>query len=113
MDTLSCVCWIHLQISSRDIIMCFASWSYLESLSCEEAPSTWLGSRDTVNGAMLGVTWIPLHYSQGLVRVGVQSAIAHPETEALLRKLMQDRGLPIPADITSSICLTKGANGCQ
>ena len=39
-----------------------------------------LGSRDTVNGAMLGVTWIPLHYSQGLVRVGVQSAIAHPET---------------------------------
>lgn len=72
-----------------------------------------LGSRDTVNGAMLGVTWIPLHYSQGLVRVGVQSAIAHPETEALIRKLMTDRNLPIPADITSSICLTKGANGCQ
>jgi ankyrin repeat protein len=72
-----------------------------------------LGSRDTVNGAMLGVTWIPLHYSQGLVRVGVQSAIAHPETEALLRKLMTEKGLPIPADITSSICLTKGANGCQ
>jgi ankyrin repeat protein len=72
-----------------------------------------LGSRDTVNGAMLGVTWIPLHYAQGLVRVGVQSAIAHPATEALLRKLMTDRNLPIPADITSSICLTKGANGCQ
>lgn len=72
-----------------------------------------LGSRDTVNGAMLGVTWIPLHYSQGLVRVGVQSAIAHPETEALLRGLMKEKGLPIPADITSSICLTKGANGCQ
>ncbi len=72
-----------------------------------------LGSRDTVNGAMLGVTWIPLHYSQGLVRVGVQSAIAHPETEALIRKLMTDRNLPIPADITSSICLTKGASGCQ
>ncbi|HEY4360965.1 MAG TPA: ankyrin repeat domain-containing protein [Bryobacteraceae bacterium] len=72
-----------------------------------------LGSRDTVNGAMVGVTWIPLHYSQGLVRVGVQSAIAHPETEALLRDLMKQRGLPIPADITSSICLTKGVNGCQ
>jgi ankyrin len=72
-----------------------------------------LGSRDTVNGAMLGVTWVPLHYSQGLVRVGVQSAIPHPETEALLRKLMTDRNMPIPADITSSICLTKGANGCQ
>jgi hypothetical protein len=26
---------------------------------------------------------------------------------------MKDRGLPIPADITSSICLTKGVNGCQ
>jgi uncharacterized protein len=72
-----------------------------------------LGSRDTVNGAMLGVTWIPLHYAQGLVRVGVQSAIAHPDTEALIRQLMRDRNLLIPADITSSICLTKGANGCQ
>jgi len=48
-----------------------------------------------------------------LVRVGVQSAIPHPETEALIRKMMKDRNLPIPADITSSICLTKGANGCQ
>jgi len=72
-----------------------------------------LGSRDTVNGAMLGVTWMPLHYSQGLVRVGVQSAIPHPDTEALIRQMMKDRGLPIPADITSSICLTKGVNGCQ
>ena len=72
-----------------------------------------LGSRDTVNGAMLGLAWMPLHYAQGLVRVGVQSAIPHPETEALLRQMMKDRGLPIPADITSSICLTKGVNGCQ
>jgi len=62
---------------------------------------------------MLGVTWMPLHYAQGLVRVGVQSAIPHPETEALLRQLMTEKGLPIPADITSSICLTKGVNGCQ
>jgi ankyrin repeat protein len=72
-----------------------------------------LGSRDTVNGAMLGVTWMPIHYAQGLVRVGVQSAIPHPETEALIRQMMKDRGLPVPADITSSICLTKGVNGCQ
>jgi ankyrin repeat protein len=72
-----------------------------------------LGSRDTVNGAMKGMTWIPLHYSEGLVRVGVQSAIAHPETEAYIKKLMTEKGLPIPADITSSICLTKGLNGCQ
>jgi uncharacterized protein len=71
------------------------------------------GSRDTVNGAMKGVTWIPVHYSEGLVRVGVQSAIAHPETTVFIKKLMTDKGLTIPPDITSSICLTKGVNGCQ
>ena len=72
-----------------------------------------VGSRDTVNGSMKGMTWIPLHYAEGLVRVGVQSAIAHPETAAYIKQLMKDKGLPIPADITSSICLTKGLNGCQ
>jgi ankyrin repeat protein len=72
-----------------------------------------LGSRDTVNGAMKGMTWVPLHYAEGLVRVGVQSAIPHPETAAYIKQLMKDKGLPIPADITSSICLTKGLNGCQ
>ena len=71
------------------------------------------GSRDTVNGAMKGWTWIALHYAQGLARVGVQSAIAHPETEALIKKLMRERGLTIPPDITGSICLTKGVQGCQ
>jgi ankyrin repeat protein len=71
------------------------------------------GSRDTVNGAMKGWTWIPLHYAQGLARVGVQSAIAHPATEALIKKMMTDRGLTLPPDITGSICLTKGINGCQ
>ena len=72
-----------------------------------------LGSRDSVNGAMLGKTWIPLDWSRGLVRVGVQSAIPHPEAEKLLVKLMTDRGLPIPPPPASSICLTKGLNGCQ
>jgi ankyrin repeat protein len=71
------------------------------------------GSRDTINGAMKGMTWIPVHYSEGLVRVGVQSAIAHPETTVFIKKLMAEKGLPIPPDITSSICLTKGINGCQ
>jgi uncharacterized protein len=71
------------------------------------------GSRDTVNGDMKGLTWEPLNYSQGLVRVGVQSAIAHPETAKLIKKLMDDLGLEIPPDITSSICLTKGVKGCQ
>lgn len=71
------------------------------------------GSRDTVNGDMKGITWEPVQYAEGLVRVGVQSAIAHPETAALMKKLMTEKGLEIPPDITSSICLTKGLKGCQ
>jgi ankyrin repeat protein len=63
------------------------------------------GSRDTISGSMLGHTWLPLDYAQGLVRVGVQSAIAHPETAALIRNLMTERGMPIPPPLTSSICL--------
>jgi hypothetical protein len=38
--------------------------------------------------------------------VGVQSAIPHPETAELMRKLMRERGIPVPAPITSSICIT-------
>jgi ankyrin repeat protein len=71
------------------------------------------GSRDSVNGALLGKTWIPLDWARGLVRVGVQSAIAHPEAAALLTKLMTERNLPIPPPPTSSICLTEGENGCR
>ncbi len=67
------------------------------------------GSRDTIAGQLLGHTWQPLDYADGLVRVGVQSAIPHPETAALIRKLMTDRGLPVPpADRTlDSICVTE------
>ena len=71
------------------------------------------GSRDSINGGMLGATWIPLDWARGLVRVGVQSAIPHPKAAELLVKLMKAKGLPIPAPPTSSICLTKGVNGCQ
>ena len=71
------------------------------------------GSRDSVNGGLLGKTWIPLDWARGLVRVGVQSAISHPEAEALLIRLMTEKGLPIPPPPVSSICLTKGINGCQ
>ena len=37
-------------------------------------------------------TWLPVDYADGLVRVGVQSAIPHPETGLLLRKLMTGEG---------------------
>ena len=62
---------------------------------------------------MKGMTWLPLNYAQGLVRVGVQSAKAHPETATFMKELMAKKGLEIPPDITSSICLTKGVKGCQ
>ena len=71
------------------------------------------GSRDTVNGTLVDETFIPLDWARGLVRVGVQSAIAHPEAEKLLVKLMEAKGIPVPPPPKSSICLTKGINGCQ
>jgi len=54
-------------------------------------------------------TWQPVDYADGLVRVGVQSAIPHPETGLLLRKLMADRGLPAPpaGRTLESICITE------
>jgi hypothetical protein len=65
-----------------------------------------LGSRDTGAGSLQGRGWLPVDYADGLVRVGVQSAIPHPETAALLRKLMTDHGIEIPAPITGSVCIT-------
>src|SRR5262249_25571860 len=48
------------------------------------------GSRDTDKAGSLlaGHTWDALDYADGLVRVGVQSAVARPEAAALIRKLM-------------------------
>lgn len=69
------------------------------------------GSRDTISGAMQGHTWVPIDYSRGLVRVGVQSAIPHPDAEALLAKLMKEKGLEVPPNFGSSICLTTLCKG--
>jgi ankyrin repeat protein len=57
------------------------------------------GSRDTdkIASVAAGHTWQAIDYAEGLVRVGVQGAIARPETAALIRKLMTDRGLPVPS----------------
>jgi ankyrin repeat protein len=54
-------------------------------------------------------TWLPIDYADGLVRVGVQSAIPHPETAAVLRELMIAQGLDVPpADRTlESICIVE------
>src|SRR5581483_11559765 len=69
------------------------------------------GSRDTDTNVskIAGHTWQALDYADGLVRVGVQSAITHPDTAALLRKLMMDRGLAVPPPnrIVDSICIVE------
>jgi ankyrin repeat protein len=67
-----------------------------------------IGSRDTIH-QLAGVSWRAIDYADGLVRVGVQSAIPHPETAALLRKLMVERGIPVPPEgrTLESICITE------
>jgi uncharacterized protein len=73
-----------------------------------------IGSRDTVNAnsQMAGHTWRAVDYADGLVRVGVQSANAHPETGAYIRQLMAEHGIP-EKDIPSlnrkldSICIVE------
>jgi len=73
------------------------------------------GNRDTdkVSSAAAGHTWQAVDYAEGLVRVGVQSAVVRPETSKLIRKLMADRGLPVPpADRTIlSVCVVALCQG--
>ncbi len=69
------------------------------------------GSRDTDTSVSknAGHTWQALDYADGLVRVGVQSAVSRPETAALLRKMMTDRGLTVPPPnrVVESICIVE------
>jgi uncharacterized protein len=60
------------------------------------------GSRD-----LSARTWLPIDYADGLVRVGVQSAIPHPETSRVLRELMLKAGLKPPPEgrTLESLCI--------
>jgi uncharacterized protein len=73
------------------------------------------GSRDThIPGATIaGLTWEALDYAEGLVRVGVQSAVERPEAAAMIRKLMTERGMKVPpANRTiNSICVVALCDG--
>jgi len=73
------------------------------------------GSRDTdkVGSIAAGATWQPIDYAEGLVRVGVQSAIARPETAALIRKMMIERGMKVPPvdRNINSICVVSLCQG--
>jgi ankyrin repeat protein len=75
------------------------------------------GSRDTdtVVSALAGHTWQAVDYADGLVRVGVQSAVARPETAAFIRKLMIERGLPVPPPnrTIESVCVVPICEGRQ
>jgi ankyrin repeat protein len=66
------------------------------------------GNTDNRGGKLAVHTWQPVDYADGLVRVGVQSAIAHPETGLLLRTLMAAAGLPAPplGRTLESVCIT-------
>lgn len=59
--------------------------------------------------ALAAHTWLPIDYADGLVRVGVQSAIPHPETAALLRELMIQKGIEAPPEgrTLESICIVE------
>ena len=71
------------------------------------------GNTDNRGSAELAAhTWLPVDYADGLVRVGVQSAIAHPETGIVFRELMEEAGLvPPPVGRTlNSICITEACD---
>ncbi len=66
------------------------------------------GNTDNRGGKLAVHTWEAVDYADGLVRVGVQSAIPHPEAGKLMRELMAKQGLkPPPMGRTlESICIT-------
>ena len=73
------------------------------------------GNTDNRGGALAAHTWLPVDYADGLVRVGVQSAIPHPEAGLLLRKLMTAAGMEAPpmGRTLDSICITDACDTGQ
>jgi ankyrin repeat protein len=66
------------------------------------------GNTDNRGSPTLSIhTWLPIDYADGLVRVGVQSAIPHPETSKVLRELMLKAGLKVPPEgrTLESLCI--------
>ena len=70
------------------------------------------GSRDTHNVDLSGQGgWQAVDYADGLIRVGVQSAVDRPEAAALLREMMTNAGLPVPPrnrTLDEYICAIEG-----
>ena len=96
---------LHGAAAQRPHGMLFSSWQ----ITARIRKPTIKAAADTFAGAMKGndrgFRWTGRAV---LVRVGVQSAVAHPETEKLLIALMRERGMNISASaVGSSICLTR------
>jgi uncharacterized protein len=66
------------------------------------------GNTDNRGGKLAIHTWQAVDYADGLVRVGVQSAIPHAEAGLLIRDLMKKQGLEAPpiGRTLESICIT-------
>jgi ankyrin repeat protein len=64
-------------------------------------------SGNDAGGRLAYHKYLPVDYADGLIRIGTQSAIIQPEAGALLRKLMAERGMPVPPTGRSieSVCL--------
>jgi ankyrin repeat protein len=64
------------------------------------------GNSDNRGGKLAKHTWLPIDYADGLVRVGTQSPIPHPETAVLIRELMVKQGLvpPPPGRTLETVC---------
>jgi len=64
-------------------------------------------SGNDAGGRLAFHRYLPVDYADGLIRIGTQSAIIQPEAGALLRKLMAERGMPVPPAGRSieSVCL--------
>jgi ankyrin repeat protein len=62
-----------------------------------------------------GVTWLPVDYADGLVKVGTQQPIVQTEAGRLIRKLMAEKGLkPPPMGRTvDSVCVVGSCVGTQ
>jgi ankyrin repeat protein len=69
-----------------------------------------LNARDNGGGRVGGRLgrrqWLPIDYADGLVRIGTQSPIPHPETAKLLHDLMVRQGLfaPPPGRTLETVC---------
>ena len=64
-------------------------------------------SGNDAGGRLAYHKYLPVDYADGLIRIGTQSAIIQPEAGALLRKLMAERGMPVPPTGRSieTVCL--------